>query len=96
MKKENLIPADEIFIKYEVERQFVSSLSESGVIEIVRVEETEYLHCDHLGEFEKMMRLHKDLDINLEGLEAISHLLRQIKQLQKDNLKLKNRLGLYE
>ena len=96
MKKENLIPADEICIKYEVQRQFVSSLSESGIIEIVRVEETEYLHCDHLGEFEKMMRLHKDLDINLEGLEAISHLLRQIKQLQKDNLKLKNRLGLYE
>lgn len=96
MKKEDLIPAEEICVRYKVERQFVSSLFESGIIEIITVEETEYVHCDHLANFEKMMRLHHDLEINLEGLEAINHLLEQIKQLQKDNRRLKNRLGLYE
>ncbi|SDR96621.1 chaperone modulator CbpM [Christiangramia echinicola] len=96
MRNEELIPADEICVRYQVERQFVSSLYESGIIEIVTVQETEYIHCDHLAEFEKMMRLHKELDINLEGLEAINHLLKQIQDLQKDNVRLKNRLGLYE
>ena len=96
MKKEDLIPAEEICVRYKVERQFVSSLFESGIIEIITMEETEYVHCDHLANFEKMMRLHHDLKINLEGLEAINHLLEQIKQLQKDNRRLKNRLGLYE
>ncbi|MDR5591514.1 chaperone modulator CbpM [Christiangramia sp. SM2212] len=96
MRNEDLIPAEEICIRYKVERKFVSSLNESGIIEIVRIEETEYVHCDHLAELEKMMRLHHELDINLEGLEAINHLLGQIKQLQRDNIRLKNRLGLYE
>lgn len=96
MRNEDLIPAEEICVRYKVERQFVSSLYESGIIEIVTVEETEYIHCDHLADFERMMRLHKDLDINLEGLEAISHLLAQINKLQKDNRQLRNRLGLYE
>jgi len=96
MKNEELIPADEICVRYQVERQFVSSLYESGIIEIVTVQETEYIHCDHLADFEKMMRLHKELDINLEGLEAINHLLKQIQDLQKDNIRLRNRLGLYE
>lgn len=96
MRNEDLIPAEEICVRYKVERQFVSSLYESGIIEIVTVEETEYIHCDHLADFERMMRLHKDLDINLEGLEAISHLLEQINKLQKDNRQLRNRLGLYE
>lgn len=96
MRNEDLIPAEEICVRYKVERQFVSSLYESGIIEIVTVEETEYIHCDHLADFERMMRLHKDLDINLEGLEAISHLLGQINKLQKDNRQLRNRLGLYE
>lgn len=96
MKKEDLIPADEICVRYQVERQFVSSLYESGIIEIVTIEETEYVHCDYLGEFEKMMRLYRDLNINIEGLEAIHHLLQQIQQLQKDNRRLRNRLGLYE
>lgn len=96
MKNEELIPADEICVRYKVERQFVSSLYESGIIEVVKIEETEYIHCDHLADFEKMMRLHRDLDINLAGLEAIRHLLQQIDQLQQDNRKLRNRLGLYE
>lgn len=96
MRKEELIPADEICVRYKVERQFVSSLSESGIIEVIRIEETEYIHCDHLADFEKMMRLHHELEINVAGLEAISHLLQQIDHLQQDNLRLKNRLGLYE
>ncbi|MDX1762063.1 MAG: chaperone modulator CbpM [Christiangramia sp.] len=96
MRKEDLIPAEEICIRYKVQRQFINSLYESGIIEIVEVEETEYIHCDHLSDFERMMRLHQDLDINLEGLEAVNHLLKQIEDLQKDNLRLRNRLGLYE
>ncbi len=96
MKNEDLIPADEICMRYKVERQFVSSLYESGIIEMVTIQENEYIHCDHLADFEKMMRLHKELEINIEGLEAINHLLRKINRLQQDNLRLRNRLGLYE
>ena len=96
MNLEDLIPTDEICTRYKVERTFVSSLYESGLIEIVTVEETEYVHCDEISEFERLRRLHYDLDINLEGLEAIQHLLGQVKKLQKQNRRLKNRLGLYE
>ncbi|MBT8295310.1 MAG: chaperone modulator CbpM [Gramella sp.] len=96
MNYEDLIPAEEICVRYQVERQFVSSLFESGIIEIVKVEEIEYIPSDHLSDFEKMMRLHKELEINLAGLEAVNHLLKRIDRLQQDNLKLRNRLGLYE
>lgn len=96
MRDRDLIPADEICIHYQVERQFVRSLNDSGIIEIVTVQETEYIHCDHLAQFEKMMRLHHDLHINVEGLEAVNHLLDKLESLQKDNRKLRNRLGLYE
>ena len=96
MKNDELIPADEVCIRYKIEKTFVQSLNESGIIEVIMVEETEYIHCDELSNIEKFMRLHRDLDINLEGIEAIHHLLNQIRQLQKDNRRLKNRLGLYE
>jgi len=96
MRKEDLIPAEEICVHYNIEHQFISALYESGIIEIVTVKETEYIHCDHLADFERMMRLHRELDINLEGLEAINHLLNQINKLQEDKRKLKNRLDIYE
>ena len=96
MKVEDLIPAEEICVRYQVESQFVTSLKDSGIIEIVTVQETEYIHCDHLAQFEKMRRLHEELEINMQGLEAINHLLGKVEHLQSENLKLKNRLGLYE
>ena len=96
MNLKDLIATDEICTRYRVERTFIQSLNESGLLEVVRIEQIEYLHCDKIGEFEKMHRLHHDLNINLEGIEAIQHLLRQVKQLQKDNRKLRNRLSIFE
>ncbi|WP_339656593.1 chaperone modulator CbpM [uncultured Salegentibacter sp.] len=96
MNLEDLIPTDEICARYRVESTFVSSLYESGLIEIITVKEIQYVHCDDISVFERLRRLHYDLDINLEGLEAIQHLLEQVRKLQKKNLELKNRLGLYE
>lgn len=96
MKMEDLIPTQEVCIRYKVEHQFLSSLSESGIIEVVKIEKKEYIPYDHLAIFERMMRLSRDLEINMEGLEAVHHLLRQIQKLQKENRRLRNRLGLYE
>lgn len=96
MKIEELISTDELCSKYRVERTFISSLYESGLIEVIRVEQNEYVHHDKIRDFEKMHRLHHDLNINIEGLEAIEHLLKQLRKLQKKNSELRNRLSLYE
>ncbi|WP_372920357.1 chaperone modulator CbpM [Salegentibacter sp.] len=96
MNLEDLIPTEEICTRYKVEHTFISSLSQSGLIRIVTVEKTEYVPSEEITEFEKLRRLHYELNINIEGLEAIYHLLKQVEKLQKQNRKLKNRLGLYE
>ncbi len=96
MNPDELIRTDEVCTRYKIERRFISSLQESGLVEIVSIEEQEYIPQDKMGEFERMMRLHYDLNINIEGLEAIQHLLEQVKRLQRINRELKNRLELYE
>jgi hypothetical protein len=42
------------------------------------------------------MRLHYDLDINLEGIEAITCLLDRVRSMQEEIRELRNRLGVYE
>ncbi len=96
MNLENLIATEEICTRYKVEYTFIRSLNESGLIEVITVEKKEYVPYDRISDFEKFRRLHYELDINLEGLEAISHLLDQVKNLQKKNRQLSNRLNLYE
>lgn len=96
MNLKDLIATEELCERYKVEHTFIRSLNESGLLEIVTVERKEYIPCDKMAEFEKMRRLHYELNINLEGLEAVQHLLKQVIKLQKKNRQLKNRLSIYE
>ena len=43
-----------------------------------------------------MLRLHRELDINIEGIDTIDHLLQRMDNLQKEVISLKNRIRLYE
>ena len=96
MQTEYLIALDEFCANHHIEISFISSLQQTGLIEIKRVKETGYIDAGQLHQLEKFIRLYYELDINLEGIETISYLLERIKSLQEENIKLKNKLRLYE
>lgn len=96
MAGENLIPANEFCSHHNIEVSFIQSLQEYGLIEITTIEGSGFIEEEQLEDIEKMVRLHYDLQINLEGIDAIHHLLEQMKDLQHQMTSLKNRLRLYE
>lgn len=96
MKKENLIAIDQLCTHYHVERSFFNGLMEFNLVEITTIEQTHYLHVDSLNELERIIRLHKDLYINLEGIDSVLHLLKKIDVLQSELSMIKNRLDIYE
>lgn len=96
MNMENLIPIDRLCTHYHVEMSFFNGLMEYDLIEITTIEQTHYLHEDSINELEKIIRLHQDLYINLEGIDTVLNLLDKIDNLQSELLVIKNRLGLYE
>ncbi|MDQ6758116.1 MAG: chaperone modulator CbpM [Bacteroidota bacterium] len=93
---EHLIPADEFCTHYKVEYSFINSLQQHGLIEITTIDETSFIDEEHLHNLEKLIRLHYDLDINLEGIEAITYLLNRVKNMQNEIVELRNKLSLYE
>lgn len=96
MRNEEMVAAQEFCISHNVEISFLNSLSESGLLETTTIEETIFISQDQLPELEKMVRFHYDMDINLEGIEAIHHLLQQMKTMQDEIRSIRNRLSLYE
>lgn len=92
----NLIPADEFCANHKIGISFIRSLQETGMIEITTIEETNYIHESQLQELERIVRLHFEMDINLEGIETINHLLQRINYMQDEITSLRNRLRLYE
>lgn len=96
MESNELIPVHHFCVTHSVELSFVETLQQYGLVEITLVQEERYLKEDQLEALEKFVRLHYDLDINIEGIDAISHLLARIAEMQARNIQLQNRLNMYE
>lgn len=96
MDTQALVPIA-IFCQHEeVEITFVLSLEERGLIQVIIQEEERYIAPEHLPRLEQLARMHYQLDINLEGIEALSHLLERVERMQEDLRTLRERLRLYE
>lgn len=96
MSKEKLIQINQLCTHYQVEMTLFSHLHEFGIIEILTIEDANFIHEDNINVVEKAVRLQKDLNINLEGIDTAFNLLEKIDQLQTELTTLKNRLRLYE
>lgn len=96
MELENLVSTDEFCINHQIEISFVSSLHEFGLIEITTIEEKTFIDASQMQKLEKIVRLYYEMDINIEGIEAITHLLQRVNSMQNEITTLRNRLGLYE
>lgn len=92
MEQKELIPAKDFCVHHNIEYSFISSLKDSGLINITSVKRSSFIHIDDLYKLEKFVHLHYDLDINIEGIETINYLLEKIDGMQKEILSLKNKM----
>lgn len=96
MEQRKLISATEFCTMHHIEVSFIQSLEETGLIEIENIEETGFIPESQLPQLERMVRLHNELDINIEGIDTINNLLNRILELQEEVLMLRNRLRFFE
>lgn len=83
MDNEEIIPVTDFCTHYNVELSFIQSLHQSGLIEVIYQEEKLFLPLDDISHLEKLVRMHYEMDINLEGIETICHLLKKIAVMQQ-------------
>ena len=91
-----MIMLDEFCASHHVEVSFIHSLEETGLIETVAVNQALYIVSDDLPKLEQITRLHQDLNINPEGIDAVNHLLRHIEAMKQEIVQLRNRIRFYE
>ncbi len=96
MENEEMITVREFCMSHNIETSFVDELYEAGLLEVTREENTIFISHDQLPELEKLVRWRYEMDINLEGIEVIHHLLQQMKEMQYEIRELKNKIGMYE
>jgi len=95
MKTENLITVNEFCIYHNVEFTFINSLQQAGLVDVKEVDQTIFIPESELKKLQKIVSLH-ELDINIAGIEAITHMLDRIEQMQENMRGLRNKLKMYE
>jgi chaperone modulatory protein CbpM len=96
MEREDMIKASEFCIYHNIQLSFIHSLRDYGMIQAEVQEEEILVPVSEMACLEKIMRLYFELNINLEGIETITHMLERMKAMQDEIARLNNRLKAYE
>ena len=90
-----LIIVSEYCHKCHIDSSFIDLLEEIGLIEIQVEGGEHYLHLSQLSEVERYSRMYYDLSINMEGIDAIHHLLERMELMRREMNMLRSRLLVY-
>ena len=86
-----LIIFNEYCQKSHTDPTFIISLEEGGLIEIRTVD-----GASQLRELERYSHLYYDLSINIEGIDAIHHMLERMERLQQEVSFLRRQLRRFQ
>lgn len=90
----DLIAITEYCIKYDIEPSFIDSLEETGIILLTNIDQEKFIHMEQLPEIDRYIHFHYDLQINIEGIDAIRHLLNKVSSMQEEIQQLKRQLAI--
>jgi chaperone modulatory protein CbpM len=91
----DLIIINDFCDRCHVDPSFITELEEDGLIEVRVIDEERYLPASQLAELERYTHLYYDLSINIEGIDAIHHLLQRMEEMQNELHELRSQLRLF-
>lgn len=85
------------YCKYSnIEAEFINLLKSEELIEVQVVSGEESITIDQMPLLEQYARWYYEMEINLEGIDAIRHMLVRVEKLQNEINELENKLRIYE
>ena len=95
MKETELISIQQFCEIYNTPISFFDELFNYEIISFEVVDDAKHIYLEDINTVEKLMRLHYDLNINMEGLDVALNLINQINDLQEQINDLKRQLDFY-
>ncbi|WP_236980546.1 chaperone modulator CbpM [Membranihabitans maritimus] len=89
MSLQEYILIREIMEYHRVNRSEIRELEYHGLVEIIKIEEEECIPPAELDNFERIIRLYKELGVNPQGIDVIVRLREQIIELKNELRQLK-------
>jgi len=95
MAAPKLIAVKEFCLHHQVKTDLILEMYSHEMLELVWIKRTVYIPEKNLPQLEKMIRLHRDLQLNLEGIQTVLQLLHSLEKKEAELQKLHNLLEFY-
>lgn len=96
MKNKDFVTIKTLSIHYNLKESFFLELNDNQLINIVVINNQHSIHHDEIYQLEKIIRIHVDLDINIQGVDVILNLINEVENLKSKINILKGKLVLIE
>ncbi|MFV0590017.1 MAG: chaperone modulator CbpM [Draconibacterium sp.] len=96
MTSNELVSIKQVKIHHNLDDGFMERVESCQLIEFVFKESEKFMYVEQLPVLEQIIRLHFDLQVNMEGIDVITQMLKRMDKLQQTIQHLENRLRLYE
>lgn len=81
---------------HQAEERTIERLADVGLITLYEWQQQPSIREDEVESLETMLRLHTELGINPEGIDAIMHMRQRITEMQQRMYELESRVRRYE
>lgn len=81
---------------HNLSETFVFELHDLGVIKVRHIDNLAVFPARDLSRLERLVRLHRDLELNAQGLQAVEHVLKQLESARQEIRELRSILGRWE
>ncbi|RYZ48486.1 MAG: hypothetical protein EOP49_18575 [Sphingobacteriales bacterium] len=96
MRNSRLIDVTKFCDHHHVDPAFIESLNTMGLFKTEKIQKTAFFPANHLHKLEGFVRLHHDMHVDSEGLNAISGSLNKKESIQEKISDLQSELNYYE
>lgn len=96
MNTDKLIRISELCTHYHLRASFFDEIESYDLIEIKTIPDGKFIHRKQLRTLEKIIRLHEELEINMQGIDVIFGMISEIEKMKTKLALLRSKLDVYE
>ncbi|WGH76025.1 chaperone modulator CbpM [Tenacibaculum tangerinum] len=96
MSDKELISIQKVMVHHHLDEQFIESVESFQLLEFVVKDSNKYVYTEQLPVLEKIIRLHYDLEVNMQGIDVINNMLDRMDAMHTTIQQLENKLKRYE
>lgn len=96
MSTKNYIFLDDFCEYHSIKLSFINELGEHKLVKITKQSSRPCIPEEQVPRLEQMVRLHRDLDINIPGIEVALNLINELENHKRRIVELENQLRRFE